>query len=70
MTYIVEELTPKKAVCADEEGKRINIELDKIDGDVALVDVLVVFLGRYRADEALTEQRRKRIIQLQDTLWQ
>ncbi len=70
MVYIVEEITPKKAVCSDEEGRRISLGLDLIDGDIALGDVLTEFMGRYAADKALTEQRRKRIIAMQESLWQ
>lgn len=66
--FIVDRVENGYAVCETEQGDKKDIPLDKTL-DISEGDVLVLKNGVYIADKDKTEERRKRILALQEDLW-
>lgn len=66
--FIVDRIENGYAVCETEHGDKKDIPLDKTL-DISEGDVLVLKNGIYTADKDKTEERRKRILALQEDLW-
>lgn len=66
--FIVDRIENGFAVCETEQGDKKDISIDKTV-DISEGDVLVLKNGVYVADKDKTEERRKRILALQEDLW-
>lgn len=66
--FIVDRIENGYAVCETAQGDKKDIPLDKTL-DISEGDVLVLKNGVYTADKDKTEERRKRILALQEDLW-
>ena len=66
--FIVDRIENGYAVCETEQGDKKDIPIDKTV-DISEGDVLVLKNGVYVADKYKTEERRKRILALQEDLW-
>lgn len=69
MKYIVDRIESGYAVCETESGSFSDIPLNDLP-KVSAGDVLIEKDGRLVVDKSETEERRKRIISLQNDLWE
>ncbi len=66
---VIERIEGEIAVTEDGD-KRSDIHISLFDGDIREGDVVVKTPdGRFRADKAATEKRRRKILDLQNSLW-
>lgn len=66
---VIDRIEGNLFVCYDEHDQRKDIPVNSVKG-AKEGDVLIRENGVYRIDKALTEERRKKIIQLQNELWE
>lgn len=66
---IVDRISDSIAVIEDGE-KRFEVSRENLDSDVKEGDVVVLQNGIYVKDGNGTEERRKKIIQMQNDLWE
>lgn len=66
---IIDRISDGIAVIEDEE-KRFEVPRENLAGDVKEGDAVVLRNGIYVKDENGTEERRKKIIQMQNNLWE
>jgi hypothetical protein len=69
MKYIVDRIESGYAVCELESGRFSDLPLNEIP-KVKAGDVLVERNGKIIVDETATEERRRKIISLQNDLWE
>lgn len=69
MKYIVDRIECGYAVCETENGSFSDIPLNELP-KVKAGDVLAEKNGRLTVDKSATEERRKKIISLQNDLWE
>ncbi len=65
---IIEQITPKEAVISDGEGL-VRVPAEAVRG-CKTGDAVIFSEGRYITDKAATEQRRRDMIRLRDSLWE
>lgn len=70
MKYVIDQIEGKYAVCEDEKGKMINIDLDQVPKDAKVGDILVLRKGILVVDNKQTAIRRKEIEDLMDEVWE
>lgn len=69
MIATVDRMEGGYAVCEKENGSMVRLPLDKLPADVRAGDILVYSEGAYHIDREAAEERRKKIIALQESLW-
>lgn len=69
MKYIVDRIESGYAVCQTENGSFSDIPLNELP-EVKSGDVLIEKNGRIVVDKSTTEEKRKKIISLQNDLWE
>lgn len=58
-------------VTIDDGEARFNVDISLFDGTVRETDVVNrLENGRYKTDRAMTEKRKKEILNLQNSLWE
>ena len=67
--YMTDRIENGIAVCQSEKGERIEIPTEIVRG-INEGDVIVEENGEFRIDKQLTDERRKKIIELQNNLWE
>lgn len=70
MKYVIDRFEGHFAVCEDEKGKMVNIEIVKLPKDVREGDVVFEDKEVFRVDREETESRKNRIKKLTDDLWE
>lgn len=69
MKYIVDRIESGYAVCQTENGSFSDIPLNELP-KVKSGDILIEKNGRIVVDKSATEEKRKKIISLQNDLWE
>lgn len=69
MKLIIDRKEGESFVCEDENGRQVVISCTQAE-NVNAGDIVEYFDGKYIVLEEETEKRRKRINQLQDSLWE
>lgn len=70
MKYIIDHFEEHFAVCENESGELIDIEIEKIPKKAQEGDVLILKNGKFVLDKKQTEKLRKEIEHLMDELWE
>ena len=70
--YVVDRIEEGYAVCENENGDSLDLQINlfKELKNVKQGDVVVEENGAYSISEKLTQERRKKIISLQNDLWE
>lgn len=70
--YVVDRIEEGYAVCENENGDSLDLQINlfKELKNVKQGDVVVEENGVYSISEKLTQERRKKIISLQNDLWE
>lgn len=58
------------AVCIDEDGRVINIDVELVEDDAKEGDIIFFEDGMYHASEEATQAARDEILALQDELFE
>lgn len=69
MIYIIDRIEECFAVCEDEEGDMVNLELSKLPIDVKEGDVLIENAGIFEISREETEKRKAKIKEKMNKLW-
>jgi uncharacterized protein (AIM24 family) len=69
MKYIIDRFEGQYAVCEDEQGQMVNIEISKIPEAAVEGDVLVYTAAGYEIDTEETGKRKNKINELAEELW-
>jgi hypothetical protein len=69
MKVIIDRFEGDFAVCEKEDRAMVNIEKSKLPEGVREGDVLVNEGDRFFVDQDETQERKKRIRQMMDSLW-
>lgn len=67
--YITDRIESGIAVCEDGDGGKFQFSADTLP-ELKEGDVVVLEDGKLHIDKKLTEERRKKIISLQNDLWE
>nr|WP_317412916.1 DUF3006 domain-containing protein [uncultured Solibaculum sp.] len=66
---IVDRIEENMAVCEGKEGDMHSVPLTRLPSHVKEGDCLVLDQDGYHIDAALTQKRRKEMLDLQNSLW-
>jgi len=69
MRYIIDRFEGSYAVCEDEKGNMINIEIAHIPRDAKEGDVLMRVVEHYAIDINETQIRKAKIQKMMEELW-
>lgn len=70
LKFIIDRFEGDLAVCEKEDKKIINIEKSKLPSNVKEGDVIVYENGKYSIDLKETNERKRKIKKLMDSLWE
>lgn len=70
--YVVDRIEEGFAVCENKNGRQLDLEISHFKDlkNIKQGDVVVEENGTYRISQELTKERRKKIIDLQNDLWE
>lgn len=67
---IIDRFEGEFAIAETDSGERVNIERKLLPSEVKEGDCIFEDSGKFFVDTEKTEQRRKKIIELQNNLWE